>query len=112
MIHQMKLHDKPFQSIKSGSKRIEMRLNDEKRQLIKIDDIIEFTNITTNEKIKTQVIQLHKFANFEQLYNSFDKICLGYKENEQANSQDMELYYSKEEQNNYGVLGIEIKLIK
>ena len=42
MIHQMKLFNGPFQIIKSGSKTIEMRLNDEKRKLINVNDIIEF----------------------------------------------------------------------
>ena len=32
-IHYMKLWDAPFNSIKNGSKTIEMRLNDEKDQL-------------------------------------------------------------------------------
>jgi ASC-1-like (ASCH) protein len=43
------------------------------------------------------------------LYKHFDKISLGYKEDEIANSKDMEEYYPKEEQEKYGVLGIEIK---
>lgn len=44
MIHKMKLHNKPFNLIKEGSKIIELRLYDEKRAKVKIDDIIEFTN--------------------------------------------------------------------
>ena len=32
-MHEMRLHNSPFQLIKSGTKTIEMRLNDEKRQL-------------------------------------------------------------------------------
>lgn len=32
-----------------GWKTIEMRLNDEKRLLIIVNDVIEFTNTTTNE---------------------------------------------------------------
>ena len=37
---------------------------------------------------------------------------MGYNENEIANPKDMEQYYSKEEQDKYGVLGIEIKVVK
>ena len=40
--HYMKLWDAPFNAIKSGTKTIEMRLNDEKRSAIKIDDIGSF----------------------------------------------------------------------
>ena len=39
-------------------------------------------------------------------------MSLGYNYNQEASYKDMEKYYSKEEQNKYGVLGIEIKLIK
>ena len=34
---------------------------------------------------------------------------MGYAEDEPADSKDMEAYYSKEEQDKYGVLGIEIR---
>ena len=37
---------------------------------------------------------------------------MGYKENDVADPKDMEKYYSKEEQEKYGVLGIEIKKVK
>ena len=111
MIHKMKLNNDPFDNIKSGFKTIEMRLYDEKRRLIKVGDVIEFTNRITNEKISVYVIKLHLFNSFEELYKQFDKISLGYKENEEASANDMNVYYSKEEQEKYGVVGIEIKLI-
>lgn len=109
--HYMKLWDAPFNSIKSGSKTIEMRLNDEKRSTIKINDIIVFTNISTGDKIKTKVVNLYKYKTFEELYNNHDKILIGYKENETANFEDMYNYYSIEEINKYGVVGIEIRKI-
>lgn len=111
MKHKMKLLNKPFELIKNGSKTIELRLNDEKRQLVKVNDVILFENTTTKEIIKTIVIGLHKYNSFEELYRYFDKILLGYKEDEAMNPSDMELYYSKEEQDKYGVLGIEIELL-
>ena len=111
MKHEMRLHKKPFELIKSKIKTIELRLLDEKRSKIKIDDIIEFENRITNEKIKTKVINLHKFSDFKELYKNFNKISLGYQENEIANPIDMEQYYPKEEQEKYGVVGIEIKVI-
>ena len=71
---------------------------------------IEFTNILNNEKILTEVINLHKYKTFEELYKHFDKESLGYNKDDIANPKDMEKYYSIEEQNKYGVLGIEIKI--
>lgn len=111
MKHEMKLHNQPFEKIKSGTKTIELRLNDEKRQLLKIKDIIEFTNRTTDEKLLVEIEELHKYPSFEELYKHFDKISMGYNENEEANPKDMEEYYSKEEQDKYGVVGIKIKKI-
>lgn len=42
MEHEMKLQDKYYNYILNGTKRIELRLYDEKRQQIKIGDIIKF----------------------------------------------------------------------
>lgn len=103
MIYNMKLHNEPFKLIKNGSKNIELRLNDEKRSVIKENDVIIFKNKITEELIKTKVVKLHKY---------FDKIRLGYKEDEIASPSDMEIYYSKKAQKKYNVLGIEIQLIK
>ena len=110
-MHEMRLHNSPFNLIKSGTKTIELRLNDEKRSLIKIGDKIEFTNRITEEKIVVEVIKLHRYDSFFELYKHFDKVSMGYDEDEEADPKDMEQYYSKEEQDKYGVLGIEIKLI-
>lgn len=111
MIHNMRLHNEPFELIRNGSKTIELRLNDEKRSLIKENDMIIFENRKTRELIKTKVIRLHSYDSFEELYKYFDKVSLGYNINEEASYKDMEKYYSLEEQNKYGVLGIEIELI-
>lgn len=110
MTHEMRLHDEPFTLIKNGTKTIEMRLYDEKRREIHEGDSIEFTNRITNEKIMTDVIKLHIYKSFKELYEHFNKISLGYKENEEANPEDMKSYYSQEEQDKYGVVGIELKL--
>lgn len=111
MKHEMRLNDVPFNNIKNGTKTIELRLNDEKRQLLNEGDFLEFTNRTTNEKMLTKIIALHKYNNFEELYKHFDKVAMGYREDEDANFMDMEVYYSKEEQEKYGVVGIEIKIV-
>ena len=112
MKHEMKLQNTPFLKIKKGKKTIEMRLYDEKRQKIKLHDIIEFTDMETNEKMCVEVIKINLFNDFGELYKNLDKTLLGYDKNEIASPNDMNIYYSKEEQEKYGVVGIEIKLIK
>ena len=108
-IHKMNLQDIPFKLIDDGTKTIEMRLYDEKRRLINKGDIIEFNNDNTDVIINTEVVDLHIYSSFFELYNAFDKISLGYREEENANPRDMEQYYSKEKIKKYGVVGIEIK---
>ena len=109
MKYNMNLNNRPFKSIKEGTKTIELRLNDEKRSLLKVGDEIEFTNRDTNEKLSVYIINLHKYPSFKELYKHFNKIEMGYAEDEPSESKDMEAYYSKEEQDKYGVLGIEIR---
>ena len=112
MKYEMKLNNGPYTNIKNGTKTIELRLNDEKRQLLKIKDLIEFTNRETLEQMLVEIENLYHYPSFEELYKHFDKVAMGYKDNEIADPKDMEEYYSKDEQEKYGVLGIEIKKIK
>ena len=109
MKYNMKLNNEPFNKIKDGTKTIELRLNDDKRKLLNINDSIEFTNRDTNEKLLVNIIDLYKYSSFKELYNNFNKEELGYDKDEEASYKDMEKYYSKEEQNKYGVVGIKIK---
>ena len=112
MKHIMKLWNSPFKLIKKETKTIELRLNDEKRSLINVGDLIEFTNVETKEVITCKVLNLYKYPDFTTLYKYHNKTKMGYEENEIANPADMEQYYQKEDIKKYGVLAIEIELIK
>ncbi len=109
MNHKMRLVDFAFKEIKSGRKDIEVRLNDLKRQLIKIGDIIEFSHIDTSETLRVEVINLYRYDTFRELFNKFDYKRLGLKDSDTY--EIMNNFYTKEEQDEYGALGIEIKLI-
>lgn len=110
-VHYMRLHQDPFNKIKALSKTIEMRLNDEKRQQLNVGDFIIFQCNKTDEILKCQIVNLYKFSSFKELYNMFDKIKLGYNEDEECDYHDMEYYYTKERLEKYGVVGIEIKVL-
>ncbi|MBQ5398417.1 MAG: DUF3850 domain-containing protein [Ruminococcus sp.] len=112
--HKMNLNPEPFEMIRSGQKTIELRLNDEKRQIIKVGDRIEFTQTKTGEKLIAEVIALHKFDSFAELYQKLPLLKCGYTKaaKDTAKPEDMDLYYTPKQQNKYGVLGIEIKVIK
>lgn len=102
--HTMNLYNDAFNLIKQGSKTIELRLYDEKRQKILIGDLIQFINIDNKNVLSTKVKNIF-------IYKDFDKMSIGYKEDEIANYKDMEQYYSIEDIEKYGVIGIEIQLI-
>ena len=106
MIYRMKLQNEPFKQIKKEINKIEIRLNDEKRKIFEINDYIEFTNITTLEIMFVKITNLYHFESFEKLFNNFDNSILGC-----GSYEEMYKYYSKEEENKYGVLGIEIKVL-
>lgn len=103
-----------FDKIVNGSKTIELRLYDEKRRSIKVGDYIVLNNLATKPDITkcvAQVTKLHKFANFDELYQSLDMTKCGYAQNEIPNPDDMLAYYSAERQAQWGVVGIEFQLL-
>lgn len=114
MRHTMKLFKVPYDMIKNGIKTIELRLNDEKRQRICIDDVIEFQSAENpNEAISCKVIGLYPYSSFRELYEALPLLKCGYTEDdvENAKPEDMNKYYTTEQQKLYGVLGIEVELL-
>ena len=111
MIHYMKLDTVHFEKILIGTKTIEMRLYDEKRRAINIGDTIVFTaNSDDEQKVDVEVVNIHLFKSFKELYAYLPLSKCGYAESEidSADAKDMEKYYSIEKQLEYGVVGIEI----
>ncbi len=112
--HGMRLTPQPYELIASGQKTIEMRLNDSKRQKIKVGDIINFTCTDGREgQLSALVTALHPYESFKEMYASLPLDKCGYTPQniKNASAFDMRAFYSKEAESFYGVLGIEIKLI-
>jgi len=107
----MNLADGPFKAIKAKTKTIEMRLNDERRKDIKKGDQIIFHHNDTFETLSCVVLSIKKYSNFIELYKHYNKISIGYNDNEDAKPDDMLKYYSQEQIEKNGVLAIEIKCI-
>lgn len=113
MLHRMKLSESPFNNIKSGEKIIEVRLNDKKRQLVKVGDDIEFSKLPAfEENILVKVVKLDKFEDFNSLLEKYpDKLGLSrFKSKDEWVNKIREIY-SQEEEEKYGVLAIHIQLI-
>ncbi len=107
MLHKMKLNESPFERIKNGTKTIEFRLYDEKRQQIKIGDKIEFSKSPDlQEKLLVDVIDLYREDTFENLFRKL------YSNEEEIiqKTKIMHTIYSPEKEQQYGILGIKIKI--
>ncbi len=113
MIHEMKLQPKYFNYILNGTKRIEIRLYDEKRQQIKLNDIIKFSKEPElKESFCVKVVGLLRYNSFEDMFKDFDIEVLSDKSmTKEQLIDEIENFYSKEKQQQYGVLGIKIKLL-
>lgn len=114
MTHQMNLHAAPFDMIECGIKTIELRLYDEKRRRIAVGDEIVFTHSKDPSRtLLCRVKALHIFSSFKELYNTLPLLKCGYTEDDIATASpaDMDLYYSKEQQAQNGVVGIEVECI-
>ncbi len=107
MLHKMKLNESPFNRMKNGTKTIEFRLFDEKRQQIKVGDKIEFSKLPDlQEKLLVDVVELYREDTFENLFRKL------YTNEEEITRKTKAMYeiYSQEKEQQYGILGIRIKI--
>ena len=108
---QMNLNPEPYETIKSGKKTVEMRLNDNKRKALRQGDFIVFTNTETGEKLTVEILDKRAYPDFYELYKHYDKVPIGYGEDDVADPSDMLMYYPKEKIKKYGALAIHIKAV-
>ncbi len=111
MLHKMKLQEDPFERIKNGTKTVEFRLYDEKRQTIQIGDEIEFSKLPElQEKLLVKVINLYKEESFEKLFKT---VFVGEDEKTiKEKAETMHSFYTPAQEKEYGVVGIKIEVIK
>ena len=112
MKHEMSLQPKYFDYIKNGTKRIELRLFDEKRQKIKIGDIIQFTS-SEGEPLETKVVGLLRYGSFGDLFEDFGISILADVSMTKRELLDvLNGFYSLEKQKELGVVGIRIEVLE
>lgn len=112
MIIQMTLATEYFEKISNEEKSIECRLYDNKRRQLNINDQIEFSDASNPEKkVSASIVGLYKFTSFYELLNQFPIAKFGAENKEQFLSV-LRNFYSNEDETRYGVVGIEIKLIR
>lgn len=113
--HEMLLAPRPFHMLATGQKTIELRLFDEKRKKVKVGDrIVFYSTDQFKQSIEVEVVALHSFDSFKDLYTKLPLLKCGYTLSDitTAKPEDMRAYYTLEAEQFYGVLGIEVTILE
>ncbi len=109
--HQMKLATEPYNKIASGKKVIESRLFDEKRQQISIGDKIVFSENNNSENtVTTEVKGLLRYQTFKELFADHEPSLFG-EESRDFLLNQIKQFYSDNDEQKYGVVGIRLQLL-
>lgn len=106
----MHLNDEIFSSVRDGKKSVEVRINDEKRKALKVGEIVEFHNRITDEVLLVKIINLKRDKTFSDLIDLFELEDFNI-ENKADLIERLYSIYTKEEEIEFGVVGIKIELI-
>lgn len=72
MEHIMKLYESSFEDVKSGKKKREYRLNDDKRKSVRIGDTIKFLKLPNlDEEFIVDVMNIETFDNWFDCYSAY-----------------------------------------
>lgn len=113
MNHEMGLYPKNFEKVKSGQKRREYRLYDEKRQNIRPGDTITFYNTESNETVAVLVESLHIYADFKTCYQDFWELDFADRgiTVDQLVLDTYQSWWSKDKEEKYGCIVIGFKAL-
>ncbi|MEK7631982.1 MAG: ASCH domain-containing protein [Patescibacteria group bacterium] len=107
--HYMKLDPLYFSEIVSGKKTAELRLYDQKRQAVRVGDVIVFTkNGNENESITCSVADMTLAKTFAELLEKIPTGAAGATPREPF-LQAMRSFYPEELEKRHGVVAIHIK---
>ena len=111
--HELNLHPVYYDLIKSGEKTLEGRLNDEKKKGFNVGDkIIFYKEPEKTETMRAIILDKYLFDNFDDMANELDKSQLGFAN--KTKDEMVNVYrtiYTKENENQYGVVIFKIKTI-
>jgi ASC-1-like (ASCH) protein len=108
--YEMRLHPGPFSRIQSGTQVIESRIHDEKRQQMKVGDRILFK--LRPEEVEIQEVEVTDFLyakTFAELFAMQPLVDFG--RTPETDPNDMYEYYTKEDEQEFGVVGIKFKKV-
>ncbi len=110
--HEMTLDDEYFDAVKKGSKQVEMRLYDEKRQRIAPLDRIRFKKRSDGQTIEVLVTGMHRYPDFAALVMDHSPLRLGFPLLSRMEiAERMGGIYSQEQEARNGVAAIEMHIL-
>lgn len=110
-IFEMKLRTDSFNRICSGDKTVEYRLHDEKRLRLNKGDYIRFTEIADERrKVLVEILEIFTAPSFTAREQKLTEI--GILDKGAFSPIRMREYYSAEDEEKYGVMGIRIRVIE
>ncbi len=107
--HRMHLRSLRFKQIANGTKTIEVRLNDPKRQKLTIGDSIQVINNDIPDNTITKTVKdISKYPSLAELFKNISLVDAGYpvdSSSEEA-TLDTSQYYDPSEEKQFGVIAI------
>jgi ASC-1-like (ASCH) protein len=118
--HQSKLQSPYYEFVKEGRKTLELRVNDEKRQAMKIGDIWKFEREhdwdNFDEYFYTTITNIRHYKSFkeaiEDVSSSDLNELLPYVNSVEDAIKIYEVFYNKEKEEKYGVVCFTLKIKK
>ena len=105
-VHTMKLSEPWYTLVKNGNKTVEGRINDEKRQKLKIGDTIIFTDTSGKNSFQKRIKNLKTFKTFDSAIREakLKNILPGIRTYKKGVDVYLSIKGFKEKENKYGVL--------
>ena len=113
-VHEMKIKPEYYELVKEGTKKYEVRTNDDRRKQMKIGDyILLMKEPELEERLLLEIINKIEYPNFTVLYDSLPKKDVGFEGRETADIvQELRRFYTEEQENQIGTVAIEVAVIK
>ena len=107
-----RVYEEVLNDMINGTKKVEIRLYNEKSSKIKINDIIKFKNINDESKyILVKVTSLTIYNDIDDLMNRYCNNMNAGKYNKETFTKGMYDIFGKDEVDNHKIIGIEFALL-
>lgn len=94
-----------YHKILGGQRKIDIRPYSKRLHDLHVGDMVEYTNIETQESVAKEVKGIALFQNFETLINMLPPEMIGYHSREEVRLR-IERMYSRREEREYGVCAL------